>query len=249
MSDIAVLVPVGLLVGTVMGLLGAGGSILTVPALLYLVGQDAHAATTTSLLVVGISAAAGVVPHHRAGRVRLRDGAAFAVTGVAGSAAGSLLTRGLDEQILVGGFAVLIAAAAVVMLLRRNAGTPTPGRGRAATWQVLATGLVVGLVTGVFGVGGGFVVVPALVLVLGYSMPDAIGTSLVIIVVNAVSALATRLAVTDVPWGVALPFAGATVFAVLVSSTFADRVPSEKLTTAFALMLFVVAGVTGYGAI
>ena len=107
MSDAVVLVPVGLMVGAIMGLLGAGGSILTVPALLYLVGQDAHAATTTSLIVVGITAAAGVVPHHRAGHVRLRDGGAFALTGVAGSAGGSLLTRDMDEQVLVMGFAVL----------------------------------------------------------------------------------------------------------------------------------------------
>jgi uncharacterized membrane protein YfcA len=248
-AEVALLLPIGVLIGTVMGLLGAGGSILTVPVLLALGGLDARSATTASLVVVGVSAAAGLIPHHRAGRVRLADGAGFAVPGVLGAAGGSIASRGLPDDLLVLAFAALLGTAAILMLARRDAGTPVPARGRVPRWQVWLTGLLVGVVTGVFGVGGGFVVVPALVLVLGFRMREAVGTSLLVILINAAAALVTRLGEAGVRWDVALPFVGATVIGVLLSSRLAHRVPAERLTTAFAVLLLVVAVATGVQAV
>lgn len=249
MSDVALLVPAGFAIGLVMGLLGAGGSILTVPALMVLAGLSTLDATTTSLLIVVVSAAVGLIPHLRADRVHLRDGGIFAASGVAASAGAGALAGGLPDDVLRLGFAGLVAVAAVIMLIRRRAGTPVPGRGRAPAWQVVATGIGVGVITGLFGVGGGFIVVPALVLVLGMGMPMAVGTSLVVIVVNATAALLGRIATVDIPWGVAIPFAVAAATGALLAGRLADRIPAEKLTTAFAVLLFVVAGLTGLDAV
>ncbi|MFI5065947.1 MAG: TSUP family transporter, partial [Streptosporangiales bacterium] len=154
---ILVAVAAGLLIGASLGALGGGGSILTVPALVYLLGQSPHQATTASLMVVGTAAIVGAVAHARAGRVRLRTGAAFGVLGIAGSYAGSLASAAVPANVLLAGFGLLMLVVAVVMVLRRR-GVARPGRGAAVsagTRHVLlvsaaATG--VGLITGFFGV-------------------------------------------------------------------------------------------------
>ena len=182
-------VPAGLLIGASLGALGGGGSILTVPALVYLLGQSAHQATTVSLMVVGTAAAVGALVHARGGRVRLKAGAAFGGLGIAGSYAGSRASAAVPANVLLAGFGLLMLAVAVMMILRRRGqaqrtqgAAPAGGARHAILVGAAATG--VGLITGFFGVGGGFVVVPALVLVLGFDMPTAAGTSLVVIAVN-----------------------------------------------------------------
>ncbi len=117
----------GLLIGLTLGALGGGGSILTVPALVYLLGESAHQATSTSLLVVGAAAVAGMATHARAGRVRFREGAAFGALGIAGSYAGSLASAGVPARVLLAGFGVLMFAVAALMIARRGA---TPARSR-----------------------------------------------------------------------------------------------------------------------
>ena len=156
----ALAIAAGLLIGASLGALGGGGSILTVPALVYLLGLSPHRATTASLLVVGVAAVVGAVAHARGGRVRLKTGAMFGALGVAGSYAGSLLSATVPANLLLAGFGLLMLAVAALMLLRRQ------GRAQPATGQVVSAGarriiLVaaaatgVGLVTGFFGVGGG----------------------------------------------------------------------------------------------
>lgn len=115
-------VAAGLLIGASLGALGGGGSILTVPALVYLLGQSAHRATTASLMVVGTAAAVGALVHARAGRVRLRAGAAFGVLGIAGSYAGSRASAAVPANMLLAGFGLLMlaVAVAVMMILRRR---------------------------------------------------------------------------------------------------------------------------------
>ena len=195
---LSIAVAAGLLIGVLLGALGGGGSILTVPVLVYLLHQEPHAATAGSLLIVGITAAAGTIAHWRTGRVRLAPGIAFGVLGVAGSYAGTRLSSSVPPDLLLSLFAGLMLAAAAAMLRRRpgtagqdeRAGGSTIVR-RALTIIAAATG--VGLLTGFFGVGGGFVIVPALVLLLGFDMPAAVGTSLLVIATNSAAALAARL--------------------------------------------------------
>jgi uncharacterized membrane protein YfcA len=261
--------PLGFLIGLSLGALGGGGSILAVPVLVYAAGQGARDATTSSLVLVGIASLIGVVPHWRAGRVRLGTGLMFGLVGVGGSLAGSACNRRLDPDALLLGFSVLVVIAAWRMLTacptctkvgeqhELQLGTP-PERGRVRTRTrltagqvllVVAAGSGVGFLTGLFGVGGGFVIVPALTLVLKMPMPEAIGTSLVAITVNTVVALAARLATSSIDWAITLPFAIAAVAGVIVGGNVADRLDPERSLKAFASLLVAVAIYTATSAI
>ena len=241
----------GLLIGISLGALGGGGSILTVPALVYLLGQSAHQAVTGSLLVVGIAAVTGAVAHARAGRVELRAGAIFGGLGLAGSYAGSLASAAAPASWLLAGFGLLMLAVAVLMMARRRGDSRpvrrgAPARGARHTIAVAAAATGVGLVTGFFGVGGGFVVVPVLVLVLGFDMPAAAGTSLVVIAVNSAAALAARAghASLALDWPVIAAFTVAAMIGALAGSSLAGRASPQWLNAAFTVLIVLVAGYT-----
>jgi uncharacterized membrane protein YfcA len=248
-------IPAGLLVGLSLGTLGAGGSILTVPILVYLLGQDPHHATTISLIVVGVAAIAGAVAHHRAGRVRLGTGLVFGLLGVVGSYLGSRASAAVDQHVLLLGFAALMVAAATAMLVRQRrkpvrqppsgAGTTTLVDRRTAV-KTVGAATVVGLLTGFFGVGGGFVVVPALVLALGLDTATAVGTSLIVIAINSALALTTRVITQPVPIDLPLLalFGVSAIVGVLVGNRLAARLDQRRLTVAFAVLLVLVAGYT-----
>jgi uncharacterized membrane protein YfcA len=254
--------PLGFLIGLALGALGGGGSIVAVPALVYVAGQEPAAATTTSLLVVGTAAVVGMVGHARAGRVRFGAGVVVGVTGIGGSLAGSALNRSINGDLLLLGFGLLVLIAAWRMVTgcpsctrvgeeRTLAGTDRPGltSGRgvavvtrrrldlAVALRVALVGTTVGFLTGLFGVGGGFIIVPALTLVLGFTMPQAIGTSLLVIAINAATALAARLGTSGIEWSVALPFTAAALAGVLTGSTIADRIDAGGLVRWFAASL------------
>jgi uncharacterized protein len=243
--------PLGFLIGVSLGALGGGGSILAVPALVYVAGQSPRAATTTSLAVVGLTAAAGAWSHWRSGRVRVGSGAVFGVVGVGGSIVGSQLNATVDEQVLLLAFSVVMVIAAWRMWVSaRNQSSSPPGessnlpvgvRNRSTVWKVLVAGTIVGFMTGFFGVGGGFVIVPALVLALRFPMPVAVGTSLMVIALNSVITLVQRLGTTGINWGVAVPFAVAAMLGVGVGRRVADRLPAATLSRAFVGLLLVVA--------
>lgn len=261
MTKAIVASPLGFLIGFSMGALGGGGSILAVPVLVYVVGQAAPAATTTSLVVVGLAALVGMADHWRARRVRARIGLVFGLAGIGGSIAGSALNRRLDPDVLLLAFAALILVAAWRMLvgcqsctkvgeekaLVSGAGPSSPGAvivgvriDFATMAKVLAAGTLVGFFTGLFGVGGGFVIVPALTLLLGFAMPEAIGTSLLIIAINAAVALAARLGAETVDWSVTVPFTLAALAGVLTGSRTADRLPAHTMLRSFAALLVAV---------
>ncbi len=256
----AVVVPVALLVGLVLGALGGGGSILTVPALVYLLGQEPGAATTGSLVIVGTTALIGAVPHRRAGRVRLGQGVVFGVLGVGGAYLGSRLSVSVDPNLLLATFAVLMLVVAALMTRRRRAaregevGSVAPVRGRApvglrparcdcrGVLVLVAAATGVGLLTGFFGVGGGFAVVPALVLALRLPMPVAVGTSLVVIAINSASALVSRLGQqVELDWAVIGTFTAIAVVGSLLGARLASRVRPARLEVAFTVLLVVVA--------
>lgn len=249
--------PFGFLIGLALGAVGGGGSILAVPVLVYVAGEEPRVATTTSLVVVGIAAAIGMTGHHRAGRVRVRAGVTFGLAGVGGSVGGSALNDRIDGDVLLLAFSALIVVAAWRMVTacpsctregeRMNLGNTLPrseARLRADPHTVatfVGAGTVVGFFTGLFGVGGGFIIVPALTLLLTFTMPEAIGTSLLIISINSAVALATRVGTTGIPWRVTVPFAVASVVGVTIGARVADRLPARTLLRWFAGLLVAVA--------
>ncbi len=248
---VAATLGLGLLIGLSLGALGGGGSILTVPALVYVIGQDARAATTSSLFIVGITSVIAALGHARSGRVRWGVGVAFGVTGIAAGFAGTAVNRLVDPDVLLLGFAAVIVVAAVGMLANSGDEEPSPQGGdtsRPARRRTLVrigriggAGLLVGFMTGFFGVGGGFVIVPALTLALGMSMPLAVGTSLVVISINSAGALLARAGTADFDWAVILPFTLAAIAGSLGGKKVADRVSERTLTRAFAVLLLGVA--------
>lgn len=181
----------GLFIGLALGALGAGGSILAVPALVHLAGQPLAAAIPTSLIVVGVSAAAALAPRLRGGGVRWPVALVFGAAGVPAAFGGAALGRTLSPRLLMLGFALLMAVVAVRMLRERTrSGGACRTRGGGVEWRTclpsaLGTGAVVGVLTGLFGVGGGFLIVPALTLLLGLGAAEAVATSLVVIVINS----------------------------------------------------------------
>jgi hypothetical protein len=317
MPVLAIVLGVG--VGLALGALGGGGSTLAVPILVFVAGLTAQQATTASLFVVGVAAAVGAASHVRRGNVRLGIGLVFGISGIVGSRIGTTINQGIDGDLLLAGFAVLIVFVAVRMY--RSAPAPAPAvdpagaasghpdvpaqleeagdggghgasplphdqpvsgtgtgamhpasagtAGRVAVTSVpretprhpirlsdrrtlvrlliAATG--VGFLTGLFGVGGGFAIVPALVLVLGFGTKEAIGTSLVVIAVNATVALGMRAGELDIDWAIVGPFLATVTVGVLVGTWVASRVEASRLTRSFAVMLAIVGAYTLLGAL
>lgn len=239
--------PVGLLIGLALGALGGGGSILAVPALVYLLDQSPQQATAGSLVVVGVAATAALVSQAGAGHVRWRRGLTFSALGVAGSVLGAHLSNRVDPDLLLLGFSGLLAVAAVAMTRRRTSVSSAPvargGRPRRCLPRTALAATAVGLLTGFFGVGGGFVVVPALVLVLGFDLTVAIGTSLLVIALNSAVSLAARSTTAlHLDWSLLAVFAAAAVLGAWAGQRLAGRLPAVALNAAFTWMLVVLAG-------
>jgi uncharacterized membrane protein YfcA len=294
---LAIAIPVGLLIGLALGSLGGGGSILTVPALVYLLDQSPQAATTGSLLIVGTTALVGMAAHRRAGRVRVVPGLVFGVLGIAGSYVGTRLSAGVDPHVLLTAFAALMVVAAGAMQHRTrtrhdDAGagavskpptdfravgrgipaalsssrrpaaiaipersgiggptcslpSPSPRLSTCRAMKVVVAATVVGVLTGFFGVGGGFVIVPVLVLVLGFEMPVAVGTSLLVIAVNSAAALAARVGGhAHLDWPLLGLFTLTAIAGSVAGNRVASKVDAAKLTVAFVVLLMAVAGYT-----
>jgi uncharacterized protein len=242
--EIGLALGLGLLVGVVVGLLGAGGSILTVPVLILLLGLNATQATGTSLVVVSLVSGVGLLTHALGGRVAWRAGLGFAVTGVPAAVGGGYLAVLLSDLVITVVLAVLLVGTSVLMW-RRGDDDPAPApAGAEPTWaRILPAGLATGLLTGTLGVGGGFVVVPSLAALLGLSMPVAIGTSQLVLVLNALAGLAGRAGTGAVAWTVGLVFAGGGAVGAVIASRLVGRLGPDRLSRAFALLLLLV-GVT-----
>ncbi len=259
--------PLGFLIGLSLGALGGGGSILAVPVLVYVAGESPQAATTTSLIIVGLASLVGMTEHLRAGRVRVREGLLFGIAGVGGSFAGSALNRNLDPDVLLLAFSGLIIIAAWRMVTgcpsctrvgeqkaEQEAAPGVAAGGRRTTLvdagvaldpltvaKYVGAGTVVGFFTGLFGVGGGFVIVPALTLLLAFPMPQAVGTSLLIISINCAWALVARAGHAEIDWSVTVPFAVSALAGVVAGTRVADRLPAQTMLRWFAGLLVAVA--------
>jgi uncharacterized protein len=230
----------GGLTGLALGALGGGGSMLAVPAMIYLLGFSPAAATTAALVVVTLTSVTALVTHARGGAVRWREGALFAAAGLVPAAIGGAVSGRLPAGVLMGAFAVVAVLAAVRML--RPSASVRPDGVPVRTSRVARAGAGLGAVTGVLGVGGGFLAVPALVNVVGLRMRAAVGTSLLVITVNSLAALAARAGTSvDVDWGGVAPFAATAVLGAWDGRRLAAKVSAGALQRTFAVALLAVA--------
>lgn len=231
-------------IGLSLGLLGSGGSIITVPVLVYLVGQPEKIAIAGSLGVVGAIALVGALQNMARGRVEWRSVAWFGLPGMAGTYAGAWMSAYVSGALQLVVFASVMLAAAVMMF--RRAGYEPRAGDRRSLAKVVGDGLAVGVLTGFVGVGGGFLILPALVLLGGLSMHVAIGTSLAIIALNAFTGFAKHWQLLSVQ-GLSLDWAVLGIFVVLgaaggvAGNYFANRVPQATLRRIFAAFLLLMA--------
>ncbi|MBU6515357.1 MAG: sulfite exporter TauE/SafE family protein [Acidobacteria bacterium] len=265
----------GCAIGLSLGALGGGGSILTVPALVYALNVDAKVATGASLLIVGSSALFGTFAHHRFRRVEWRVGLAIGAISIVGSIVGTHLNRLIDPNLLLLIFAAIMFAVAVTMVVRDRRApadnvttidsglavgvtddsdatsradgsspvlmTTTRVRRHYRPGLVVAVGVGVGFLTGFLGVGGGFIVVPSLILALGFELPEAVGTSLLIIFLSSAFAIVERGGVHGISDSILVPFAGSAMLSAIVGNALAGRLPLRRLNHGFIVLVTSVA--------
>ncbi|QEO17428.1 sulfite exporter TauE/SafE family protein [Acetobacter vaccinii] len=235
----------GALVGFTLGLIGGGGSILAVPLMVYVVGvADAHVAIGTSALAVAINALAGLVQHARKQTVKWRCAAIFASCGVVGAFLGAGLGKSMDGRRLLLLFAILMVVVGVLMLRgRKNMGTPGASCNRHNAGKVMAYGLGTGALSGFFGIGGGFLIVPGLMASTGMPIINAVGTSLVAVSAFGFSTALSYTLSGFVDWQLAVLF----IIGGVVGSTVGTRAAhgmagsAGRLTVLFSGVIFVVA--------
>lgn len=240
----------GLATGIVLGIFGSGGSIITTPALLYLLDVEAKSAIAMSLGIVAITASITALQHWRAGNVNLRVTAVFGLFGIFGTYAGARLGVITPVVIQLTLFALVMYAAAWRMLKparpHRSVGAAAVVTADVCTsnrclTHVALHGILVGLLTGLVGVGGGFLIVPALVLLSGLSMKQAIGTSLAIVAVKSFAGFAGYAGAVPIDYGLMAVFTAVAIVGSVLGTRFANRLSAETLKRGFAVFLLFVA--------
>ncbi|MGC5583243.1 sulfite exporter TauE/SafE family protein [Ornithinimicrobium sp. W1665] len=238
---LAITLLLSVVIGISLGLLGGGGSILTVPILAYVAGMEAKEAIAASLFVVGVTSAVSVVSHARKGRVRWRTGLVFGAAGMAGAFAGGVLGGYVPGQVLMIAFALMMLATAVAMIRGRSEQAGGPTTGELPVGKVVVEGLVVGLVTGIVGAGGGFLVVPALALLGGLPMPVAVATSLLVIAMKSFAGLAGYLTSVQLDWPLVLGVTAAAVVGSFAGARLAGVIPELVLRKGFGVFVLAMA--------
>lgn len=240
---------IGMGVGIVVGALGAGGGILAVPVLVYLLGQSPHGAAAGSLVIVLATALAALPGRIRAGNVRFKDGLIFAAGSMIGSFIGARLAGLVPGEILMAAFTVMITLMSAVMLRKGLQAAHKVRAGevaevvleRKSPVLIALAAVFTGLLTGFFGVGGGFIVVPILTLVLGFTIREAAGTSLLIMILAALSGLASRWGQPiEVDWYVVFVFMGGSMAGSFIGGPLSQKAQPHTLTLVFAGLLGIV---------
>lgn len=228
-------------VGISLGLLGGGGSILMVPLLAYVGGFAPKVAIAMSLLVVGVTSAIAAIGHARAGRVRWRVAVIFGLVAMAGAYAGGRLARFIPDVVLLVAFAVIMVAAGVAMLRGRRGSAPDAEEHPFPVFKIALLGVVVGLISGLVGAGGGFLLVPALALLGGLSMPLAVGTSLVIIAMQSFAGFAGHLVTEQIDWRIAGLITAAAIVGALIGGRLVGLVNPDTLRRLFGWFVLLMA--------
>lgn len=231
------------LIGLALGLLGGGGSILTVPILVYGLGLEAKPAIATSLLVVAVTSLFALASHARKGLVDFRTGLVFGGAGMVGAYAGGAFASLLPGWLLLLGFASVMAATAVAML-RGNGREPTSEREvpvRLPLGRVIWHGSIVGVVTGLVGAGGGFMIVPALVLLGGMSMRRAVATSLLVIAMKSLAGFAGHMSHVAIDWQLAAMVAASAIGGSLIGGMLSRKLAEDSLRRVFAWFVMAMA--------
>lgn len=229
----------GLLIGVLLGMIGGGGSILTVPILVYVLGLDVHEATATSLVIVGTTSLFGATPHARSGRLAYRTALLFGGIGIAGAIAGTALSRHVSGTVLLALFGAVMLVVAGRMARKKSQPTASTSEidEGAGVPAVVSAGLGTGFMTGFFGVGGGFLIVPALTLLLRLPMRLAIGTSLAIISINSMAGIAARGGIDGIDYPLALSFIAGGAAGAIAGGNLAGRINEQRLASGFAALV------------
>ncbi|EMI22679.1 membrane protein containing DUF81 [Rhodopirellula maiorica SM1] len=232
-----------LLVGITLGIFGAGGSILTLPIFTFVLGVPVGQAVAMSMVVVGGCSLPAAVRYWQKKNFHLRAAVLFSVSGALGAYAGSFLTALVSERTLLLIFAAIMLGAGIAMV--RGRGENDQRERGCRIWPCLLIGATVGVLTGFLGVGGGFLIVPALVLFAGIDAKRAVGTSLAIISLNTVAGLAGQLRSTDIDWRVTLAFFALAFLGMLIGLVLSEWLPAERIRTAFGWFVIILALVIG----
>ena len=236
---IVVIALLALFMGSVLGLLGGGGSILTVPILAYVAGMPAGEAIASSLVVVGITSVVGAANHAKRGGVEWRTGLIFGGVAMVGAFVGGRLAVFVPGWLLLALFAGLMVVTSI-MMLRKGKKSPDHVPSKASVPMIAVEGFLVGAVTGLVGAGGGFLVVPALVILGGLPMHKAIGTSLLVIAMKSAAGVAGHLTHVDVNWGLTMTVAGFAVAGSIVGARYSSKIPAEVLRVVFAWFVLIM---------
>ena len=241
--DLMLAIPGAIAIGLSLGLLGSGGSILTVPVLVYLVGQDEKVAIAGSLFVVGSIALAGGLQFLRAGFIQWRSVLVFGLPGMLGTYLGAMLAAYVSGVMQLALFALVMLVASWLML--RPLDLEHADRKERASWKIAGDGLAVGVITGLVGVGGGFLIVPALVLLGGLSMHQAVATSLIVIALKSYSGFWKYLDVLEsrsleLDWATLCVVTALGITGSIAGSKLARRLPKDKMKRGFGWFLIVM---------
>lgn len=234
------------LIGLSLGMLGGGGSILTVPIFVYVLGYGAKEAIAMSLAVVGAVSLFGAAGHWRAGNVNLRVALIFGLVAMVGTYLGARLAVFFSDAAQLALFAVVMLLAAFFMFRggqgRSREVEAREGSERMPIALIAVEGIAVGVLTGLVGVGGGFLIVPALVLLGRIPMKEAVGTSLLVIGLKSFAGFYGYLGQVEVPWGFMGTFTAVAIVGIVIGTALVRRVPQQALQRAFALFLVVMGG-------
>lgn len=234
MTLISILAAIG--VGFSLGLLGGGGSILTVPILVYLLDFPPKVAIPVSLFIVGLGALFGALRHHFKSNVQLKAAGAFVPAAMLGAWLGAKVSAFIAPTLQMVIFGVLTVLAAIAMLRPKDKKIKSASN----IYILLSSAFGVGLLTGIVGVGGGFMIVPVLVYFANMSMIHAVGTSLLIIAFNSFAGFVGYLGMVEIPWSFSLIFAGVVIVGILLGIKASDHIDNTKLKQVFAGMLIVI---------
>ena len=227
-------------IGISLGLIGAGGSILTVPILVYFLGVEPHEAVGMSLAVVGATSLFGSYLHHKHSRVNFPAAMLFGITGIFGAFFGAPFTKLVSPQALLLLFGALMFIVAISMLWRKSRGGDDEVRRRKVLWKSAAAGLGVGFLTGFLGVGGGFLIVPALVMFGGLTIKESVGTSLFVIFINCAAGLFAHAGSNHFNWSLTTLVVILAVGGAGLGTVFSKRLTANRLQKAFAVLVLAV---------